>query len=1117
MQEPNVPYGGTTGERLKAFAVNEDTRERISVLATRYWEGASYAFLLLSALILRFWNLGDRALHHDESLHAYFGFGFSKGLDQFFTFGTANVDGYRHVPFMHGPFQFLANGFVMWIFGDGDYQSRIVAATMGSAMVVAPFLLRKQLGTFGALATAAFICFSPTLTYYSRFTREDIYTAFWVLGIVIFAWRYMATQKDHFLYLLAGFMAGLFLTKETSYMTVGAFIFFFEFLFASYVANRIKEKSPNMPEWQFVAMSIGLIPVAWVIAVGWPFLEDFRKKYDMDVFPAEGNVLILMATMALPMYAAALQIPLGKEWRNRAEENMNSHVADAERTFAMVSIFGLIGVSMAIGLLWKPKVWAIAAASFWIPYFLLSTTFFSNMSGINPDGFFSVIWGSLDYWISQQDVRRGNQPDNYYFITIPVYEFLPLALAICGAFYYWIRGNARNGVIAAALVAGILALLLLPRGFAVEKVSFFHVVMPFTLALIAVLSFKVDAFTKFLMFWLVITAFALTVAGEKMPWLNVHIALPLAVLAGKFVGDIVDRGDLRADLPRLERLAPFFYVAIASMLSIFVFVTFGFLSIPAVGAVLLALVAAAAVYWAYTGYSRKTAIQVAFVGIVAAFSVFSLRATVLSSWGHPDNPYKGDVAKRDYGEVPIELLVYTQTSGDIPELVKEMKRYAAESGLGKNVPVVIDSADGFTWPWAWYVRDSEFKSVEFKTIEDGYTPPAGAILFISQPNATKIKLGEGYGEGIPYHHRRWFPEEYRGKDGKYSTQDFFKDLFTPGVVFNTWLDYWVRRTPPADLGAVDGVAFFPKDFDYSPIPAAETVRAEGSQLVIGRTGTRQGELSGPSDVFIDKSGNLWVADTNNNRVSKYGPDGVYISALGGFGSSQQLNQPWSLVIADDGTTFVADTWNHKIIKFDAEGKNVKEWGAGGQIKDGDDDPFKLFGPREITLSPEGNVLITDTGNNRVVEYTADGEFVRQFGKQGTSGTPTDFSEPVGLLVADNGDIYVGDFWNRRIVIFDKDLAFKSEISVEQWGSQQVTDRAYMALLDDGRLLVTDPSNGKIITFGADGTRLGEYELPKNGNSPTVRPIGLGADATSILVADSAGNVLRKIPLSEVAK
>lgn len=1123
-QEPNVPYqGGTTADRLKAFSANADLKETIAAAATKYWEWASYGFLLIAAIILRFYNLGDRAMHHDESLHAYFGYGFNKGLEDFFTFGTANNDGYKHVPFMHGPFQFIGSGFVQWIFGDGDYQARIMAATMGTGLVIMPVLLRKQLGVIGALAVAALICFSPTLMYYSRFTREDIYTAFWVMGIVVFAWRYMADQKNLNLYLMAGFMAGLFLTKETSYMTIGAFVFFFNFLTACWFANKIKAKNPSMAAWQHVGLTVFLslfFPALWVFIFGWVFFEDFRKRYDMEEMPPEANVLVVMASLAIPMYAAAIQlmpILFDEAWRNRAEENLNRHVHPAEFEVAMITIFGLMGLSAAIGLMWKPKVWAITAAAFWVPFVLLSTTFFSNMDGLQPDGFFSVIWGSLDYWISQQDVRRGNQPDHYYFITIPVYEFLPLILSIGAAGYYWFRGNARNLLISGGLVVTILVLIALPAGPYVEKVSTVHVILPFTLVLIAILSFGTDSFTKFLMFWLVLTSFALTVAGEKMPWLNVHIALPLCVLAGKFIGDVVERSDLREDLPAFERIAPFFYAAAASALSVLVFVLVGPFSLASVGGWLLAIVAAAAVYWAYTGYSRRTAVQVAMVGFVAALSVFSLRAAVLASWGHPNNPYVGDVASRDYGEVPIELLVYTQTSGDIPALVKEVEKAARESGQGKNIPIVVDSADGFTWPWAWYLRDSKFKQVTYLEITEPYTPPPGAIVFVSRTAAPQLKLGDGYNEGIPYHHRRWFPEEYRGKDGQYTTQDFYKDLFTPSVLFGNWMDYWVRRTPPADLGAVDGIAFFPKEFDVSPPPAAETSRTEGSQLIVGGSGTRQAQLSGPSGVFLDADGNLWVADTNNNRIQKYDSSGNFVLAIGGFGSSIVLTQPWDVVVADDGTIFVADTWAHRIIKFSESGDQLATWGVGGQTTAEDDDPMKLFGPRDITLAPNGNVLISDTGNSRIVEYTSDGEFVRQYGKKGSSGAPDELSEPVGVLVAENGDVYIGDFWNKRVIVLDNQLALKREIPVDEWGSQQVTERAYMALLDDGRLLVTDPSNGKILTFGADGTRRGEYEVTKEGDATGVRPIGVSSDGTNVLVADALGNVIRRIPLSEVAK
>jgi len=1127
VQEPEAPFEGTTAERLKAFGPSAVSRERVSALAARYWEIATYATLVTFAAVLRFYNLGARAMHHDESLHAYFSYGFTKGLRELFTFNTANVDNYKHVPFMHGPFQFIGPGTVMWIFGDGEFQSRILAATMGTGIVALPFLLRKQLGTAGALAASIFLAFSPALLYYSRFIREDIYTAFWTLGMVVFIWRYIDSKQDRFLFLTAGFMALSFATKETTFMTVASFLILLDFLFATHLADRIREKTPTMSGIQYAAAIAGLSLVAWLIAIAWPFIGDWRRRYDLEELPPEAVLVIVIGTLALPQFAASVQLLpfFGKTWQNRAGSNGTSNIASQEFGVAMVMIWGLISISTLLGLIWKPRTWLIAAAFFWVPYVLLYTTFFTN-----PLGFFSGMWSALDYWISQQDVRRGNQPDYYYFITIPVYEFLPLILSLAAAAYYAIRGRLSNALMLLGIVVAIIALLFLPSKPDVQKVSFFHIIVPFTLVLAAILVFPMDRLTRFLMFWTVFTSFGLTVAGEKMPWINVHIALPLAVLAGRFVGDILGKSDLREDLPKLEKFAPYFYAAIASALAILVFAIIGWRSLASAGGWILVIVAFVSVYWAWTGYSRRTALQVALVGFVAALSIFTLRASILASWGHPDNKTNIDstLATRDYGEVPDELLVYTQTSGDIPVLAQKIADYARQTGKGLNLPIAVDSVDGYTWPWAWYLR--KYKSVAYTDMSGGsYTPTPGAVVLVSKNDAANVVLGGDYGDPIPYHHRRWFPETYRGANGQYSSRDFFRDLFSKSS-WDTWINFWVRRTLPAPIGNADAVAYFPKDFTGVPAqPVGPTVRSEGAQLVIGGTGSAPGQLGAPADVAVDAAGNIYVADSStlNSRISKYDPQGNFLAATSA-GAGVKLNQPWSMAVAPDGTVYVADTWDHMIIKLDKDLKQVKTWGVGGQVDTGGD-PFKLYGPRKIAVEPSGNLLVTDTGNARVIEYSPNGDYIRQFGGKEGSTAAIKLAEPVGLAVAPNGDIYLADFWNKRILVLDKDFNQKMEIPVPTWGSNQVTDRPYLALLPDDRLLATDPNpcttapscpssvDGKILLFDQSGKQIGEYQLPREPNAQFSRPIGIAVDGSSVLVTDSEGNVLRKIPLNDIVK
>jgi hypothetical protein len=91
------------------------------------------------------------------------------------------------------------------------------------------------------------------------------------------------------------------------------------------------------------------------------------------------------------------------------------------------------------------------------------------------------------------------------------------------------------------------------------------------------------------------------------------------------------------------------------------------------------------------------------------------------------------------------------------------------------------------------------------------------------------------------------------------------------------------------------------------------------------------------------------------------------------------------------------------------------------------------------------------------------------------------------------------------------------IDVPTWGSRYVTDRPYLLALADGRLLATDPANGAILVFGADGTLLTSYDVPDTGGV-SAKPIALAQTPDGdVLESDGAGNVVRKIPLSDIAR
>src|SRR5215211_1581077 len=96
------------------------------------WDVAAVAALCALAVAFRFYVLGDRAIHHDESLHATFAWYFYKGM------------GYTHDPLMHGPFLFHSMALIYGLFGLTDTTARFVPALLGSVLVALPLLLRQR-------------------------------------------------------------------------------------------------------------------------------------------------------------------------------------------------------------------------------------------------------------------------------------------------------------------------------------------------------------------------------------------------------------------------------------------------------------------------------------------------------------------------------------------------------------------------------------------------------------------------------------------------------------------------------------------------------------------------------------------------------------------------------------------------------------------------------------------------------------------------------------------------------------------------------------------------------------------------------------------------------------
>ncbi|MEZ5417288.1 MAG: TIGR03663 family protein [Vicinamibacterales bacterium] len=170
-------------------------------------ERMAWLALLVLALALRLWDLGARAMTHDESLHAYFSF-------------RLMADGvYQHDPVYHGPLLYHVTALVFFLLGHGDALARLAPALTGTAIVAALWCWRRYLGRVGAAVAAALLATSPAWLFYSRHIREDIYAAACTLAWAYALLRYLEGRERRWLIRLTVSMALAFLAKETAFIT----------------------------------------------------------------------------------------------------------------------------------------------------------------------------------------------------------------------------------------------------------------------------------------------------------------------------------------------------------------------------------------------------------------------------------------------------------------------------------------------------------------------------------------------------------------------------------------------------------------------------------------------------------------------------------------------------------------------------------------------------------------------------------------------------------------------------------------------------------------------------------------------------------------------------------
>jgi len=181
----------------------------------------------------------------------------------------------------------------------------------------------------------------------------------------------------------------------------------------------------------------------------------------------------------------------------------------------------------------------------------------------------------------------------------------------------------------------------------------------------------------------------------------------------------------------------------------------------------------------------------------------------------------------------------------------------------------------------------------------------------------------------------------------------------------------------------------------------------------------------PRSVAVDAAGNVYVADTSNNRIRKITAAGSVSTLAGstqgfadGTGAAAQFSFPIGVAVDAAGNVYVADANNHRIRKITAAGAVSTLAGSTAGFTDGVGAAAQFNGPLGVAVDAAGNVYVADSINNRIRKITAAGAVSTLAGSTAGFadgvGAAAQFSFPAGVAVDAAGNVYVADISNQRI-------------------------------------------------------------------------------------------------------
>jgi RHS repeat-associated protein len=262
----------------------------------------------------------------------------------------------------------------------------------------------------------------------------------------------------------------------------------------------------------------------------------------------------------------------------------------------------------------------------------------------------------------------------------------------------------------------------------------------------------------------------------------------------------------------------------------------------------------------------------------------------------------------------------------------------------------------------------------------------------------------------------------------------------------------------ASIGGLEGIGLGPDGSFYIAASWDDRIRRVGPEGIIttvagiggkdhtGYTGdggpATEAQLFAPHDVAVAADGSFYIADEENYRIRRVGPDGIITTVAGapewdpggywvggysgdgGPATEAMLDGPMGVAVGSDGSIYVADAWNNRIRRVGSDGIITTVAGTGTQGFAGDDGPAteaRLSRPYDVAVAADGSLYIADFLNARIRRVAPDGIIttVAGTGEKGYSGdggpaTEAMLNQPEGVAVDGDGSLYIAERHNSRV-------------------------------------------------------------------------------------------------------